>query len=66
MDNQRSGKRLAAILLFLAAALGFTAAGIRFFNEREVDWAGAAVGVLLLAIGIFQWGQSRVEPPAGS
>ena len=55
MVDQPSGKRLSAILWFVAAGLAFLAVGIRFASDREANWPVAAGGAFCLVMGISAW-----------
>jgi hypothetical protein len=61
MVNPTSGKRLAAILWFVAAGLAFLAVGIRFMVDGELNWAVGAGGLFCLVMGIAAL--SRSQPP---
>jgi len=53
MTPQASGKRLAAILWFTAAALAFIAVAISVIGEGKPRLTAAAGGLFCLAMGIM-------------
>ncbi|HEU4928910.1 MAG TPA: hypothetical protein VFU38_03700 [Candidatus Krumholzibacteria bacterium] len=65
MTEKTSGSRLAAILWFVAAALAYTAVGIRFVRDREMNWSLAAGGLFCVVMGIAAVARNR-QPPARS
>lgn len=64
MADQTSGKRLAAILWFLAAGLAFLAVGIRLAADRDPKWSVAAGGLFCLVMGIATWPRRGQAPPS--
>lgn len=64
MADPKSSRRLATILWFVAAGLAFTAVGIRFFADREMNWPLAAGGLFCLVIGISALSGNRQPPPS--
>jgi hypothetical protein len=52
MADARSGKKLQAVLWFIAAALALIAFGIRIFGEGNARWTLAAGALFCLFMGI--------------
>jgi hypothetical protein len=46
-------------LWILAAVLAWTAVGIRYARDGEMNWAIAAAGVFLFAAGLSAWFRAR-------
>lgn len=55
MTNQASGKRLAAILWFVAAGLAFVALALSLGRGREPNLTAAGGGLFCLVMGIMLW-----------
>jgi hypothetical protein len=45
-------RRLTFILALVAAALAWSAAGIRYYRSGDVDWMPLAAGLFMLALAI--------------
>jgi hypothetical protein len=60
------GKRLTAVLWFVAAALAFIAFGIGFLPPSDPNWAGGAGGLFCLVMGVSAWRRSRPASPNAS
>jgi hypothetical protein len=63
VTDKTPGKRLAAVLWFVAAGLAFIAVGIRFLADREPKWTVAAGGLFCLVMGFASWPRSQPPPP---
>ena len=63
--GEKPGKRVVAVLWFIAAALSFIAVGIRFLDDNEMNWPVAAGGLFCLIMGITAMARSRNAPPSG-
>jgi hypothetical protein len=59
MAQEAAGKRLAAILWFVAAAAAWIAVAIRYFRRDELTWTWAAAGALALVMGISALRRTR-------
>ena len=64
MFVEKSGKRTAAILWFVAAGLAFIGAVISFLNDRGVNWTMAGGALFCLVMGLLAAKRGRPEPPA--
>ena len=64
MSDASKGKRLAAVLYFVAAGLAFTAGLGGFFSERQdISWGTAAAGLFCVAMGVSTW-RRAADPKA--
>ena len=64
MIGQLAGTRLSALLWGVAAGLAFLAVGIRYFSDREMNWAVTAGGLFCIAMAVAAWKRSQLRPPS--
>ena len=62
---EKSGKRVAAILWFIAAGLAFIGAVISYLDDRGVNWTMAGGTLFCLVMGVLASTRGRPAPPAG-
>jgi 4-amino-4-deoxy-L-arabinose transferase-like glycosyltransferase len=62
--DQPSGKRLPAILWFVAAGLAFVAFAISVARNRDPEWTVAAAALFCVAMGVTAWSRVRPSPPS--
>ena len=64
MPVEKSGKRLAAVLWFVAAGLAVIAAVISYLDDRGVNWTMAGGALFCTAMGLLAAKRGRQVPPA--
>ena len=65
MPVERSGKRTAAILWFVAAGLAIIAAVISYLDDRGVNWTMAGGALFCLFMGLAAKRGSQAPPADG-